>query len=87
MKSFISNISIVTGVYLVFVLTMCSVKVLIVGLGALGCPSAHYLAAAGVGTLGLLDDDIVDASNLHRQVIVTVTGNKFLFIKFKVDIN
>ena len=43
-------------------------QVLIVGLGALGCPSSHYLAAAGVGTLGLVDDDVVDVSNLHRQV-------------------
>src|SRR5687767_8557856 len=44
-------------------------KVLLLGTGGLGSPSALYLAAAGVGTLGLLDDDVVDASNLQRQVI------------------
>jgi len=44
-------------------------KVLLVGTGGLGAPMALYLAAAGVGTLGLVDFDVVDASNLHRQVI------------------
>jgi molybdopterin/thiamine biosynthesis adenylyltransferase/rhodanese-related sulfurtransferase len=44
-------------------------KVLLVGTGGLGSPMALYLAAAGVGTLGLVDFDVVDASNLHRQVI------------------
>jgi sulfur-carrier protein adenylyltransferase/sulfurtransferase len=44
-------------------------KVLLVGAGGLGAPSALYLAAAGVGTLGLVDDDVVDESNLQRQVI------------------
>ena len=44
-------------------------KVLIVGLGGLGSPIALYLAAAGVGTLGLVDGDTVDLSNLQRQVI------------------
>ena len=44
-------------------------KVLLVGTGGLGSPLAFYLAAAGVGTLGLVDFDVVDASNLHRQVI------------------
>src|SRR6201986_2042780 len=44
-------------------------KVLCVGTGGLGAPLALYLAAAGVGTLGLVDFDVVDASNLQRQVI------------------
>ena len=44
-------------------------KVLLLGTGGLGSPTALYLAAAGVGTLGLIDDDVVDASNLQRQVI------------------
>lgn len=44
-------------------------KVLLIGTGGLGSPSALYLAAAGIGTLGIVDYDIVDESNLHRQVI------------------
>jgi len=44
-------------------------KVLIIGTGGLGAPAAMYLAAAGVGTIGLVDNDAVDLSNLQRQII------------------
>ena len=50
-------------------LKMLNAKVLLVGAGGLGAPTALYLAAAGIGTMGLVDDDVVDASNLQRQVI------------------
>jgi molybdopterin/thiamine biosynthesis adenylyltransferase/rhodanese-related sulfurtransferase len=46
-------------------------RVLLLGAGGLGSPTALYLAAAGVGTLGIVDDDLVDLSNLQRQVIHT----------------
>lgn len=51
--------------------TLLESKVLLIGAGGLGSPAALYLAAAGVGTLGIIDDDVVDASNLQRQVIHT----------------
>ena len=50
-------------------LKLLNSRVLLVGAGGLGAPAAFYLAAAGVGTLGVVDDDLVDESNLQRQVI------------------
>lgn len=50
-------------------LKLLGAKVLMIGAGGLGSPSSLYLAAAGVGTIGIIDDDVVDASNLQRQVI------------------
>src|SRR3954449_8045882 len=50
-------------------LKLLDAKVLLLGAGGLGSPTALYLAAAGVGTLGVVDDDVVDLSNLQRQVI------------------
>tara|TARA_Y100000591_G_C21769109_1_gene664579 strand:- start:524 stop:1273 length:750 start_codon:yes stop_codon:yes gene_type:complete len=56
-------------------------KVLIIGMGGLGCPLLTYLAASGVGTLGIADHDKVELSNLNRQTLFTTSD----IGKFKVD--
>jgi len=66
-------------------------KVLVIGAGGLGCPVLQYLAAAGIGTLGIVDFDIVEESNLQRQILFgmsTLGENKALAAKERLeDIN
>jgi molybdopterin/thiamine biosynthesis adenylyltransferase len=64
-------------------------KVLIIGAGGLGAPVALYLAAAGVGTIGIVDGDVVDLTNLQRQVIhftADVNKSKVLSAKEKIEL-
>ena len=51
-------------------------KVLIIGMGGLGCPVAEFLARAGVGSIGIIDSDYVDLSNIHRQSLYDINDLK-----------
>ena len=59
-----------------------SAKVLVLGMGGLGCPLSIYLASLGVGTIGIVDNDKVELSNLNRQIIYNIND----IGKYKVDI-
>ena len=56
-------------------------KVLVVGVGGLGCPVAEFLARAGVGNIGIVDNDIVNISNIHRQSLYDTNDIKNLKVK------
>ena len=56
-------------------------KVLIVGAGGLGCPAAEFLVRAGIGNIGIIDNDIVNISNIHRQSLFDIKDVKISKVK------
>ena len=59
-----------------------SAKVLVLGMGGLGCPLSIYLASLGIGTIGIVDNDKIELSNLNRQIIYNIND----IGKYKVDV-
>ncbi len=67
---------------------LTTAKVLVIGAGGLGCPALQYLVAAGIGTIGIVDFDIVETSNLHRQILYgdsSIGENKALAAKNRLE--
>ena len=67
---------------------LSNARVLVVGAGGLGCPVLQYLAAAGIGKLGIIDNDVVEESNLQRQVLYGASSigiNKALAAKIRLE--
>ena len=65
-------------------------KVLIIGMGGLGCPAAEFLTRAGIGLIGIIDSDVVDLSNIHRQSLYDTDDlkkSKVLAAKKKIKKN
>ena len=66
-----------------------SSKILIIGVGGLGCPVAEFLARAGIGTIGIVDNDKVNLSNLHRQSLyhsMDIGKSKVFVVKNKIKL-